>query len=123
MITEPNLIQKLPFVHTSVCSQILEGCSKFWLSVRNSARGPLNRNSRGNPSLCWLGGGGRGTRIVNKHFVNKLAFPIYYFRIIFGNSCSEITDPNCFWNYLGSVRSVRRGLPNLLPNCFGNYVQ
>ena len=24
----------------------------------------------------WEGGGSRGTKIVNKHFVNKLAFPI-----------------------------------------------
>ena len=31
-------------------------CSQFWLSVRNSVWGPFNRNSRGNPSLCWLGG-------------------------------------------------------------------
>ena len=36
----------------------------------------MNRNSRGNPSLCWLGGGGvRGAKIMNKHFVNNLAFP------------------------------------------------
>ena len=36
----------------------------------------LIENSRGNPSFCWLGGGGlRGTKIVNKNFVNKLAFP------------------------------------------------
>ena len=33
-------------------------CSQFWLSVRNSVWGPFNRNSRGNPSFCWLGGGG-----------------------------------------------------------------
>ena len=32
-------------------------CSRFWLSVRNSVWGPFNRNSRGNPPLCWLGGG------------------------------------------------------------------
>ena len=52
-------------------------CSQFWLSVRNSVWGPFDRNSRENPSLCWLGGGGfRGTKIVNKHFVNKRAFPI-----------------------------------------------
>ena len=53
-------------------------CSQFWLSVRNSVSGAFNRKPRGNPSLCWLGGGGsRGTKIVNKNFVNKLAFPIY----------------------------------------------
>ena len=33
-------------------------CSQFWLSVRNSVWGPFNRNSRGNPSFSWLGGGG-----------------------------------------------------------------
>ena len=33
-------------------------CSQFCLSVRNSVWGPFNRNSRGNPLLCWLGGGG-----------------------------------------------------------------
>ena len=33
-------------------------CAQFWLSVRNSVWGPFNRNSGGNPSLCWLGGGG-----------------------------------------------------------------
>ena len=38
---------------------------------------------------------------------------LYYFRIIFGNSCSVITEPNCFWNYLVSVISVSRGLLNL----------
>ena len=37
-------------------------CSQFWLSVRNSVWGPFNRNSRGNPSLCWLGGGGQGAQ-------------------------------------------------------------
>ena len=121
-------------------------CSQFWLSVRNSVWGRFNRNSRGNPSLCWLGGGGsRGTKIVNKNYVNKLAFPIvgdkepcrfselheyyytqndyrtelYYFRIIFGSSRSAITEPKCFWNYSVSVRRVSRGLPNPLPNCLG----
>ena len=52
--------------------------SQFWLSVRNSVWGAFNRNSRGNPALCWLGGGGsRGAKIVNKHFVNQLAFPTF----------------------------------------------
>ena len=35
-------------------------CSQFWLSVRNSVWGPFHRVSKGNPSLCWLGGGGQG---------------------------------------------------------------
>ena len=42
----------------------------------------------------------------------------YYFRIIFGNSRSTITEPNSLWNYMVSLRSVSRGLPNPLPNCF-----
>ena len=54
---------------------------------------------------------------------NDYRTELHYFRIIFGNSCSVITEPNCFWNYLVLVRSVSRGLPNPLPNCFGNYVQ
>ena len=54
---------------------------------------------------------------------NDYRTEIYYFRIIFGNSCSVITEPNCFWNYLVSVRKGSRGLPNPLPNCFGNNVR
>ena len=34
---------------------------------------------------------------------------LYYFRIIFGNSCSVITEPKCFWNCLVSLRIVNRG--------------
>ena len=37
-------------------------CSQFWLSVCNSVWGPFNRNSRGNPSFCWLGRGGQGAQ-------------------------------------------------------------
>ena len=33
-------------------------CSQFWLSARNSVSGTFNGKPRGNPSLCWLGGGG-----------------------------------------------------------------
>ena len=65
----PN-IQKRPFVHNSVCSQLLEGlfailaeCSQFCLRPRNW---------RGNPSSCCWEGGLMGTQIVNKNFVNKL---------------------------------------------------
>ena len=68
-------IKKRPFVRNSVCSQFLEGlfailaeCSQFCLLS-------FNRNSKGNPSFCWLGGGGKGHKIVNKNFVNKRAFP------------------------------------------------
>ena len=48
---------------------------------------------------------------------------LFFFRIIFGNSRSVITEPNCFWNYVVSVSSASRGLPNPLPNCFGNYLR
>ena len=61
-IAGTSTFQKRPFVHNSVCSQFLEGlfailaeCSQFCLRS-------FNRNSRGNPSFCWLGGGG-----VNGH--------------------------------------------------------
>ena len=54
---------------------------------------------------------------------NDYRTELYYFRIIFGNSCSVITEPNCFWNCLVSVRSVSRGFPDPLPNCFGNYIR
>ena len=43
---------------------------------------------------------------------------LYYFRIIFGNSCSVITEPICCWNYLVAVTSVSTGLPNSLWNYF-----
>ena len=60
----------------------------------------------------------------NYHYTqNDNRTDVYYFRITFGNSCSVITEPNCFWNYLVSVRSVSRGLLNPLPNCFGNYIR
>ena len=72
------MVQKRPFVRNSVCSQFLEGlfailaeCSQFCLRS-------FNRISRGNLSLCWLGGGGvRGTKIVNKNVVNTRAFSAY----------------------------------------------
>ena len=37
-------------------------CSQFSESVRNSVRGPFNPDSRGNPSLGWLGEG-RGKEV------------------------------------------------------------
>ena len=54
---------------------------------------------------------------------NDYRTELYYFSINFGNSCSVITEPNCFWNYLGSVRSVSTGLPNSRPNSFGNAIR
>ena len=92
-------------------------CSQFWLSVRNSVWGPLNRISRGIPSLCWLEGGGglRGTKIVNKilwsfrnEFPEKLHFS--YKKYFSGINFQKITYhvfvcdsenymEKCFWNY------------------------
>ena len=47
-------------------------CSQFWLSVRNSVWGPLNRNWRENPSLCWLGGGGvKGNKNSEQKFCEQ----------------------------------------------------
>ena len=54
---------------------------------------------------------------------NDYRTELYYLRIIFGNSCSVITEPICFWNWWVSVSSVSTGLPNPLPNCCGNYVR
>ena len=40
---------------------------------------------------------GHCTEITITH--KKITEPkLYYFRIIFGNSCSVITEPICFWN-------------------------
>ena len=44
---------------------------------------------------------------------NDYRTALYYSRIIFGNFCSVITEPNCFWNYLVAVISVSSRLPNL----------
>ena len=92
----PFKIQKRPFVHNSVCSQFLEGlfailaeCSQFCLSS-------FNRNSRGNPSLCWLEGGVIGAKSVNKHFVNKLVFPKNKQTL---TEFAQTVSANCF--YLG----------------------
>ena len=68
------------------------------------------------PSLPW--------NFVTHGFLDPSAFPdyhytqnyyrteLYYFSINFGNSCSAITEPNCFWNCPVSVRTVSIGLPN-----------
>ena len=79
--------------------QRLRSQPRVWSTWQNWSRGsraPLNRK--------WL--------------PNRTLF----FQINFGNSCSVITELNCFWNYLVSARSVSRGLPNRLPNCFWNYL-
>ena len=53
---------------------------------------------------------------------NDYRTELYYFRIIFGNSCSVITEPNRFWNCLVSVTSVSRAISVIwveeLPNRF-----
>ena len=37
--------------------------------------------------------------ISQSHYTQKdYRTELYYFRIIFGNSCSVITEPICFWN-------------------------
>ena len=57
-------------------------CSQLWL-VCNSVSGPFKTNgpfnitSGGSTPFYWLAGdGGRGPKIVSKHFVNKQAFSI-----------------------------------------------
>ena len=71
--------QKWQFVHNSVCSQfseslfaILAECSQFcWRDFKYK----FKRKSI--TLLFWEGGGLRGTKIVNKNFVKKLAFPSF----------------------------------------------
>ena len=36
--------------------------------------------------------------LVYHHTQNNYRTELYYFRIIFGNSRSVITEPICFWN-------------------------
>ena len=55
-------------------------CSQFWLSVRNSVWGPCNRNSGGNPSLCWLGGGGVNWR---KNCEKNILWTNWHFLVTF----------------------------------------
>ena len=94
--------QKRPFVHNSVCSQFLEGLFAIWLSVRNAVWGPSSRNSRGNRSLCWLGGGGvKGTEILNNNFVNKLAWPEKSSRKIPGKN-----PPKCVQHLCRGARPI-----------------
>ena len=71
------LQQKRPFVHNSVCSQFWEGlfailaeCSQFCL---RSFQSKFKRKSI--TLLVGRGGGVKGTKIVKKIYVNKLAFP------------------------------------------------
>ena len=43
---------------------------------------------------------------------NGFRTELYSFGLVFGNSCSVITEPICFWNDLVSVVSASSGLPN-----------
>ena len=99
----------------SFFSRTHQVCPKTqWVLFRNST---LETVFRLFPKKSW-------TKIDNTITHKRITEPnFYFFRIIFGNSCSMITEPNGFWNYLVSVRSVSRGFPNPLPNCFGNYVR
>ena len=50
-------------------------CLQFWWSVCDSVWRPFHTNSTGNPHLAGWEGGFKGTKNVNKHLVNKSAFP------------------------------------------------
>ena len=71
--TYPNL-HPLPRVSPLLVfvRKVRRVCSQYWLSVRNSEflfEVLKNTNSRGNPSLCWLGGEElMGTKLVNRTF-------------------------------------------------------
>ena len=54
---------------------------------------------------------------------NDYQTELHYFQNISGTSCFVITEPNCFWNDLISVRRVSGGLPNPLPNCVRNSIR
>ena len=100
--------QKRPFVHNSVCSQfwesllaILAQCSPFCLWS-------FNRNSRGNLSLCWLGGGGfYGHQNCEQTFSEqigvflKLAWSfLLAAEIRFGFFCLRLPPSgNCVWPF------------------------
>ena len=59
----------------------------------------------------------------NYYRTELIIFELFSVIPVLGNSRSTITEPNCFWNYLVTARSVSRGLPNPLPNGFGIYVR
>ena len=53
---------------------------------------------------------GRKSLIADTDYTqNDYWTELYYFIIIFGNSCSVITELTCFWNCLVSIRSVSKG--------------
>ena len=54
----------------SFFSQFWEGLFAILVEFSQFCLRSFNRNSRGDPSLCWLGGGERGTKILNKYFVS-----------------------------------------------------
>ena len=88
------------FVHNSV-RNFWRVCSQFWLSVRNSVCDPSNRNPRGNPSLAsWERGGLRGTKIENRHFGNKLAFP----------KNGKVSRNLCYWVWPGPRKGLKHAV-------------
>ena len=66
-VTESRIVlpeesfQKRLFAHNSVCSQFGESLFAILAECSQFCWGPCHTNSRGNPSLFWLGGGGGGT--------------------------------------------------------------
>ena len=86
----------------------------FW-ATQECVEGPLKT------PCFWRAEGLKSLSLIIGDTQNDYRPDIYYFQIIFSNSCSVITKLNCFWNYVVSVRGVSRGLPNALANCFGNF--
>ena len=82
------LLQKRPFVHNSVCPQFLEGVFAILFEVLL-----IEIQQEIHHFAGWTGGF-RGTKIVSKHFVNKLAFPMTVLAIIVATTCWQSGDDN-----------------------------
>ena len=139
----PSLVELLTFAHAARGSS-RQGTSSKRLSALRDAIFPTREEEnglfKGKPSTKAVFPFSRGKNRISQGVENRgplVSVPLalrdykrndyrtelYYFQITFGNSCSVNTEPICFWNYLVSVRSESRGLPNPLPNCFWNYIR
>ena len=73
------------------------------------------------PNLSLRRGLGGGQKVYH-YRQHDYRTELYYFRVLFGNSCSVIAERICFWNSLVSVSSVSRGLPSPLPNLLAGII-
>ena len=114
------IIQKRLFVHNSVCSQleglfaVLAECSQFCL------RSFFNRNSRGNPSLCWLGKGGvKGRENCEQKFCEQTGvscetfFHLQHPKTPRTPNLSKICPSDCFWGFQSGGQKFEKSCQNL----------